>query len=229
MNKKEIYNIRKKLKDKSYRKIFFEKNKRENKKNVAELVKYFIDAEKVDKKWKVHIVVSDILSRRKIPPYDYNSFSSSNLLGATKEQGYEIMIFFNSSRMGFLSRIALVPLISHEVKHFKQASKSPKNYLMSMISDKLSRDLESEADKKITENCGFDELRKQEVLESVLYCYDNFGGWIGAGKMADFWYKDIEKIYGGGYMKNMTDREYRAFLEAKKKKNIGIFIEFFAK
>ena len=45
--------------------------------------------------------------------------------------------------------------------------------------------------------------------------------------MADFMYKQREKIYGGGYIKEMTKEEYSAFLESLKRKDIDIFMNFF--
>ncbi|MBI2629207.1 hypothetical protein HYW74_03935, partial [Candidatus Pacearchaeota archaeon] len=46
-------------------------------------------------------------------------------------------------------------------------------------------------------------------------------------KMALFFYRGIKKIYGDGYLGDMTDEEFRIFSDAMKKKNIKIFISHF--
>jgi len=220
---KEILRIRKVLH--KNRKKFWEENRKNfdaNIKNILDQLKLTIN---IDDKWKVYITSFNFISEKEIPPFHYDSFSSTNLIAASKNQGYEIAMFINKARLGFLSFPALIPLMIHEIKHVEQAAKHPKKYLMSMIKDKISEKLEHEADKDIAKVS--DEFRKEEILESILYCYDQWG-WTAAQEMADFWHSKIETIYGFGYLKDMTKEEYAAFLEAKSKKDINRFIDFFA-
>lgn len=215
---KQIKQSRNKLK--YDRKNFWQENKINFENNLKKIVKKL----ELPKSWKVYLVTSNFLSLKKILPFDDDSWNSTNLIAATKRQGFEIMIFFNRAKSKFLSLPGLIPLVVHELKHVNQAAKSPKNYLKAAINDKISRNLEVEAEKEI--KLLPDEFRKEACLEMILYCYDQ-GGWEMAKKMADFLYKKQEKMYGGGYQKGMTFEEYEVFLEAKKKKNINIFREFF--
>lgn len=211
-NLKQFGKIKIELKDNEARKKFWLRNIKNFEKNLEILVPKKIG------KYKVYLVCGEF-SGKKIMPYDTGSFSSCNLLAASKKQGYEIMVFLNKARLGFLSSEALMPVILHEIKHIRQAVRNPKEYLISIIDDKISIRLEKEAEKID------DKLRKRYALESVLYCYDNYG-WSGAEKMAKFLFNS-DKLYGGGYKKTLSLKEYKAFLEARKKKNIDIFIEVY--
>lgn len=214
---KQIPKIRKRLL--KNRKKFW----RDNKKNFKRNIKLLVNGAELPKRWKIYIVASNFLFDKKIFPFDYDSWSATNLISATKKQKFEIMLFFNKARSEFLSMPALIPLIKHELYHVNQVAKNPKEYLLSIINDNLSRKLEIEAEKNARAN---DEFKKEWVLESVLYCHD-MGGWKFSKKMADFLFKEMKNIYGGGYERVMTKKEYEIFLKAMKKKDIGIFIKNF--
>ncbi|MFA5992580.1 MAG: hypothetical protein WC796_02665 [Candidatus Pacearchaeota archaeon] len=217
---------RKKLLDYKFRKKLWQENIKNNDKNIKSLVDSALSKLKLDRKWKVFVIVSNFLAKKnsKMPPFDINSFSCTYLNVCSAKQGYEIVMFFNKARMSFLSKDALQPLVLHESVHVKQAVANPEKYLMSAVDDDLSEELELEAEK---ESSKFDEFRKQMVLEMVLYSYDNFNGWKGAEKMVNFLYKDILTIYGPGYLRDMTKEEYEAFQEARRKKDIGLFVRCF--
>ncbi len=217
MRKNLILKLRKKLLNKSFRRKFFSENKKNFEKNI---IKVLNSKKNKTGKFKIYVVAGSFLGK-KARPYDYDSFSATNLIGATKQQGYEIMLFLNKARLEFLSIPALMPLILHELAHVKQAGKNPKEYLFSILNDKISRKLEGEAEKSI--KCK--EEKREYALESVLYCY-GIGGWEKAGKMAEFLF-DQDKLYGGGYEKALSKKEYKAFLGARKGKNINTFIESF--
>ena len=209
---------RKKLKE--LRMLFWEDNKRNFKKNVQKI----IALTPPPKDWKVYVSASNFLFDKNIFPFDYDSWSSTNLIAATDKQGYEIMVFLNKARLEFLSLPALVHLISHELIHVEQAAKNPERYLKSIVDDEIAKEGEIEAESRVRNLS--DKFREQWVLESVVYCYD-FGGWSFAKKMADFFHGELENLYGGGYDKGMTEEEYQAFLKAMKEKEIDVFIEFF--
>lgn len=215
---KEIKKCRKALKEN--RASFWEDNKKNFEKNIRKIIK----SQKLPKRWKVYLVVSRVLSDKKIWPFDCDSWSSTSVIGATKKQGFEIMMFFNKAGGEFLSAPALMPLVVHELQHIKQIAKSPKNYIISVMNDKISINLEKEAEKEVKNLPK--EIKEEAVLEKILYCYD-LGGWEMAQKMADFMHRKREEVYGGGYIKEMTKEEYEAFMKAKKNKNINIFIDFF--
>lgn len=222
VGKKEILKLRRKLKDKRERKKLWLKNNRNFEKNILKIFNK-VKNKNLNKKWKIYILTGSFLGKKAMP-YDYDSFSSTNLIAATEKQGFEIIIFLNKARISFLSLPALLPLIMHEIEHVKQTQKNPKKFLLSMLDDELSEKLENEAEaeiKKVSE-----EFKREYALESVLYCYDT-GGLEKAKKMADFLFNQ-EKLYGGGYEKGISKKEYKAFLSAEKKKNINLFIEIFA-
>lgn len=199
---------------------FWEDNKRNFKKNIKKITSLYT----IPDKWSLYLVASDFLFDEQIFPFDYDSWSSTNLIAGTRKQGFEIMMFLNKARLQFLSLPALIPIIEHEFMHVQQAAKNPKRYLKSIINDSISKKIEIEAEKKVRYIS--DEFRKQWVLESVLYCYD-LNGWGFAKKMADFLYIQMENMYGGGYDKGMTKEEYEVFLEAEDKKDIFIFMNLF--
>lgn len=201
---------------------FWQDNKRDFKKNIKKIMAIY----PVPEKWSLYLVASDFLFDEQVFPFDYDSWSSTNLIAATKKQGFEVMMFLNKARLQFLSLPALIPILEHEFEHVLQAARNPKKYLKSIINDSLSKKLEVEAEKKARYIS--DEFRKQWVLESILYCYD-LNGWGFAKKMADFLYVQMEDMYGGGYDKGMKKEEYEIFLEAEEKKDIFIFINFFIK
>ncbi len=201
---------------------FWEENKKDFKKNIKKIM----ELHPMPKKWRLYIVASDFLFDKEIFPFDYDSWSSTNLIAATKKQGFEIMIFLNKARLQFLSLHGLIPLIEHEFEHVIQASRNPKKYLKSIINDSISKKLEVEAEKKVRYIS--DEFRKQWVLESVLYCYD-LQGWKLAKKMADFLYLQMSDMYGGGYDKGMLKEEYEHFIKAREEDDISIFMDFFEK
>ena len=214
---KQIPKIRKKLL--KNRKKFWKDNKRNFKKNI----KLLVNGAELPKRWKIYIVASNFLFDKKVFPFDYDSWSATNLISATNKQGFEIMLFFNKARSEFLSLPALIPLVGHELYHTNQVAENPKKYLLSITNDNLSRKLEAEAEKNTYIN---DEFRKEWVLESVLYCYD-IGSWKFAKKMTNFLFKEMKNIYGGGYERGMTKEEYEMFLKAMKKKDLSIFITNF--
>lgn len=215
---KEILHCRTKLK--KNRKRFWENNKKTFCKNVVEILRSC----ELPKDWKTYVVASNFLSDKEILPFDYNSWSNVNLVAATKKQGFEIMVFINRSRAEFLSRPAIVPLILHEAQHIRQAANNPKNFTSATLNDEVAKSFEKDAEKHI--RFLSDEFRKEAVLESVLYCYD-IGSWNYASKMANFFYKERENIYSGGYDKDMTDSEFNLFQKAKREKKINLFIDYF--
>ena len=91
-------------------------------------------------------------------------------------------------------------ILLHEIEHVKQAEKSPKAFLLSMLNDKASRKLEKQADKA----ANLKEEKREYALESILYCYE-IGGWEKATKMAEFLFNH-DKLYGGGYEKELSKK-----------------------
>lgn len=213
----EVSKNRERLKSFVERRCFWNENKRNFDVNIAKIVKII----KLPKGWKIYLATGNFISNKKIMPYDYDSWSNTVLVAATKKQGHEIMIFFNRARAEFLSLPALLPLIIHEIEHVKQLAKSPTAYLKGIYNDELSRKLEIEAEKpikKISIN-----FRKEALIESILYCYDT-GSWKAAQRMANFLNKELADIYSGGYDQGMSNEQYKIFVEAKKQKNINLFI-----
>ena len=222
----ETYIARRKLL--GNRKIFWQDNEKNCEKNCLILINLFKKQYQIPQKWKIKAIVGEFSKENNagIKPFDYFSYSLTNLVAASKKQNYEFLIFLNKARIGFLSKTALIPLISHEMKHIKQGTLNPKEYLISTIDDKLSEKLEKEAEIFARKIKNWNEFRKQQVLESILYCYDKFG-WKGAKKMALFFYNDIKKIYGDGYLGDMTSEEFSKFLKSMRKKDINLFIDYF--
>ncbi len=207
---------------------FWRANKKNCERNCLFLVNLFKRQYQIPQKWKIKVIVGHFSDKNnlEIKPCDYFSYSLTNLVVASKKQNYEFLIFLNRARIGFLSKTALIPLISHEMRHIKQGTLNPKEYLLSTIDDKISEKLEKEAEFSARNIKNWDEFRKQQVLESILYCYDQFG-WNGARKMALFFYKEIKEIYGDGYLGEINDEEFKIFLNAMKKKDINLFINYF--
>ncbi len=215
---KEILQNRNRLK--KNRKLFWENNKKNFRKNVTEILKKC----ELPKDWKTYVVVSNFLSNKEMLPFDHDSWSIVNIAAATKKQGFETIMFINSSRVGFLSRPAIVPLVVHEVQHVRQVAKNPKKYIACIFNDKIAESFEIDAE-KYTRYLS-DEFRKEEVLESILYCYD-LGGWKTATKMANFFNKEAKDLYSGGYDKRMENSEFSLFKQAKNKNKMDIFIDYF--
>jgi hypothetical protein len=211
--------IRKNLMRKSDRKRLWLKNMNEFKENIMVLVNYF----PVPKKWLINVVASKFLFTETIMPYNSRAWSTTDIIAASKRQGFEILMFFNAARLNFLSRPAITPIVVHEMYHIQQIARNPKLYVESMFRDDLQW-LETEADQAA--NAFPDICREEFMLESILYCYDQ-KGWKGASKMAIYLHEGITKQYGGGYLSGMTKEEYALFLEAKQKKDIKIFLKRF--
>lgn len=204
------------------RKNFWNKNKINFRNNIKTLVSFF----KFPEEWTVNIIASRFLLDKHDMPYDKDVWSFSDLLGATDKQGKDIILFFHKSDLEFLSTPALLPIVIHEVAHVFQAIENPKLYVQSTVNDELNRKYETEADNEVRKYN--DEFRRENVLEKILYCYDE-RGWEGAKKMADYLYKEAKNAFGGGYDQVMTKEEYDAFIKAEQDKDIDEFIDYFIK
>ena len=204
------------------RKKFVQKNKINFLNNLKTLISFFNFPEG----WKVNVVASYFLLDKDIKsmPYDTDSWSFVDVVAASENQGYDIVVFFNRTELEVLSAPALIPIIIHELKHVEQATKNPKVYVETSVNDELNKSFEREAEAEREKYS--DEFRKQDVLEKVLYCYDK-KSWKGAKKMAQFLYEENENAFGGGYRKEMTKEEYEIFLKAEDEKDIDIFIDYF--
>jgi hypothetical protein len=223
INSKYLKQIKKSRQEIKYnRKKFRQKNKDNFLNNLKTLVSFYNFPEG----WKVNVVASYFLLDKDTMsmPYDTDVWSFVDVVAATKNQGYDLVVFFNRSDLEFLSAPALIPIIVHELKHVEQATKDPKTYITTSVDDELNKTYEKEAEKE--REFYSDEFRKQDVLEKVLYCYDK-KSWKGANKMVHFLYEENENIYGGGYMKEMTKEEYEIYLKAEEEKDIDIFIDYF--
>ncbi len=174
--------------------------------------------------WSVSIIASRFLLDRHTMPYDKDVWSFSDVVAATKNQGFDIILFFNKTDLEFLSAPALVPIIVHEVAHVYQAAREPKKYVQATVDDDLNKVYEKEAD---AESAKYDdEFRRENVLEKIMYCYDE-EGWKGAKKMADYLFKEAKDSFGGGYDQDMKKEEYAAFEKAEDDKDIDVFIDYF--
>ena len=202
------------------RKKFWQNNKNNFEKNIQKIIK----TQKLPKGWKIYFIASNFLSYKGIMPYEYEAWSIVNLVGATKKQGFEIMVFLNKAK-SFLSLPGLLHIVIHELAHVNQVAKNPKKQIKFALNDKYSKSLEIDAEKQ-TRKIVPEEFWKQEVLEFILYCYDN-GGWKASTKMVDFLYKKRADVYSGGYDKGITKKEYEAFMLSKRKRDINIFIDYF--
>ena len=195
-----------------------------NKKDFEENIKFLVNKATTPRDWKIYTIASHFVTDEEIMPYGYDSWSCVLLIAATKKQGQELLLFYNEARIGFLSLPALLPLVTHELLHTHQAAASPKKYSSSAFNDSYGSALETEVES------GIHDLPKiflqEAVLESVLYCYDK-KGWNSAQKMIDFLYKDRIKLYTGGYLPWLTQTDHEAFSEAKRQKNISVFINYY--
>lgn len=201
------------------RKSFWEKNKRNFKNNIRSVSNFY----GLPSKWKVHLVASRFVSTGDIPPYGRDSWSAVNLISASKNQGYEAMLFINRARAEFLSLPGLMPLVAHELGHVEQAARQPRKYIHGAIDDNISQELEADAEKRV--RALPEKARKEYVLESILYCYD-FYGWTGARKMADFLYGRDEDLRDKGYDRWMTEEEYNMFSRAEKEEDVDVVFGF---
>lgn len=201
------------------RRDFWNKNRVNFRNNLKTLVSFF----KFPEKWNVNIIASRFLLDKPVMPYDMEVWSFSDVVAATKNQGYEIIIFFNKTDLEFLSAPGLLPIVVHEVKHVYQAAEDPIEYATLEVDDKLNQEYEKEAELEVRKYS--DEFRKEYVLENVTYCFDE-KGWEGAKKMVKFLYEDSQDSWGGGYSQDMKKEEYEAFVKAEEEKDIDIFIDF---
>lgn len=204
------------------RKEFWKKNKVNFRNNLKTLISFFPFPEA----WRVNIVASYFLLDKEgvSMPYDNDVWSFADIVGATKNQGHDLVVFFNRTDLEFLSAPALVPIVVHEMKHVEQAAQDPKKYIEEGVNDELNREFEKEADAEVRKFS--DEFRKENVLEKVMYCYDK-RSWKGAKKMAYYLYEDAKDAFGGGYDQEIKKEEYETFLKAEEEKDIDIFIDFF--
>ena len=115
------------------RKRFWDKNKKDFGKNVCRI----IEESKKPKGWKIYVVASSFEPAKKIFPFDHDAWSSTNVVAASKNQGFEVMMFFNRAGGEFLSRSALLPLVLHELWHVQQIAKSSKDYIKSITDYKI--------------------------------------------------------------------------------------------
>ncbi len=223
INNKYIKQIKKSRQELKYnRKNFVQKNKVNFLNNLKTLVSFF----EFPEGWKVNVVASYFLLDKdtRSMPYDNDVWCFVDIVAASENQGYDLVVFFNRTDLEFLSAPALIPIVIHELKHVEQATHDPKKYITSSVDDELNNIYEKEAEAE-RKNYS-DEFRKQDVLEKVLFCYDK-KGWKGAKKMAHYLYEENENAFGGGYMKEMTKEEYEIFLKAEDEKDIDIFIDYF--
>jgi len=205
---------------KNDRKNFWNKNSVNFRNNIKNLISFF----KFPEKWNISIVASRFLLDKHTMPYDKDVWSFSDVVGATENQGFDIILFFNKTDLEFLSAPALLPIVVHEVKHVFQAADNPIKYAKVTVDDELSKKYEEEADGEVRKYS--EEFRKENVLEKIMYCYDE-EGWKGAKKMAYYLYEEAEYAFGGGYDQQMLKQEYDAFEKAREEKDIDIFIDYF--
>ena len=199
---------------------FWNKNKVNFRNSIKTLVSFF----KFPEGWNVSIIASRFLLDRHTLPYDKDVWSFSDVIAATKNMGFDVILFFNKTDLEFLSAPALLPIVVHEAAHVYQATSDPKEYIKSTVDEELNKSYEKEADAEVRKYS--DEFRKENVLEKVLFCYDE-EGWAGAKKMADYIYFESKDAFGGGYDQDMKKEEYEAFKKAQEEKDIDLFIDYF--
>jgi len=217
---RKIKECRKILHSPSKRRKFWKENKNNFEKNVVAI----IDTLSFPKKWRIYVTAGNFLPKKKVTPYDYDSWNSTFLVAATKRQGFEIIIFLNKARSEFLSLPAIIPLIVHESGHIKQAARSPQKYFRSYFNDAIAQKDEAEAELELQKLP--QEMIDEAALESILYCFDK-GGWNMAQKMANYLHKEQPEAYSGGYTQGMTKKQYQLFSRSKKAKDINILIDEF--
>ncbi len=223
INSKYLKQIKKARQELKYnRKNFWQKNKVNFLNNLKTLISFF----PTPSGWRVNVVASYFLLDKEGPsmPYDDDVWSFVDIVGATKNQGYDLIVFFNRTDLEFLSAPALIPLVIHEMKHVEQAARDPGKYIETGVNDELNRQFEVEADGAVKRYS--DEFRKQNVFEKIMYSYDK-KSWKGAKKMAHYLYEEAEDAFGGGYDQQMTKQEYDIFIKAEEERDIDIFIDYF--
>jgi len=221
LNSKFLKQVKKaRLEIKNDRKNFWNKNSVNFRNNIKNITSFF----KFPEKWTVNVIASSFLIDRKVMPYDKDVWSFSDVVGATENQGFDMILFFNRTDMEFLSAPGLIPIVVHEIKHIFQAAENPVEYNKATINDDVNKKYEKEAEAEIRRYS--EEFRKQYVLENVMFCYDE-ESWEGAKKIVDFLHRDVKNAWGGGYENDMNDEEYEAFKKAEEEKDIEIFIDYF--
>ncbi len=203
-------------------KAFWDKNKRDFEKNLKEISKNY----KFPKPWKVNIITANFISKKdkEIMPYDKSTWSFVDVVGATKKQGFDIIIFFHKSDLDYLSLPAMIPVLVHEMKHAYQAIKNPKRYTEQVTDDQLYKKFEADAEAELRKYS--DDFRKQLVLERIAYSFYK-KGWKAAQKTAHYFYEESMYAFGEGYEREMEKYEYELFLNAFKKKDFNLFIDSF--
>ncbi len=221
INNKYLKQIKKARHELKYnRKEFWKKNQVNFLNNIKTLISFF----EFPEKWIVNVIASRFLIDREVMPYDPDVWSFSDVISATEDVGYNIILFFNRTDLEFLSAPALLTMVVHEVAHVYQAAKEPERYVLSGVDVKINREYEKEA---VTEERNYsDEFRKENILEKILYCYDK-KGWKGAKKMVQYLHEEDHEAFGGGYDQEMKKEEYEAFLKAEEEKDLDIFIDYF--
>ncbi|MBS3078490.1 hypothetical protein J4218_00030 [Candidatus Pacearchaeota archaeon] len=202
------------------RKNFWKKNQVNFLNNIKTIISFF----EFPEKWTVNVIASRFLLDKESMPYDNDVWSFSDVVSATEDIGYNIILFFNRTDLEFLSAPAILPLVVHEIAHVYQAAREPETYVTSSIDKELNKEYEKEAEAE--EKKFSDEFRKQNVLEKVLYCYDK-KGWKGAKKMVQFAREEVKDAFGGGYDEDLTEEEYKIFQKAEEEKDMDIFIDYF--
>jgi hypothetical protein len=203
------------------RKEFWQKNRVNFKNNIKNITSFF----KFPENWNVNIIASRFLLDKHTLPYDKDVWSFSDVVAATKNQGFEIVIFFNKTDLEFLSAPALLPIVVHEIKHVYQAAENPIEYNKATINDDVNKKYEKEADEFAAKYS--EEFRKENILEKIMFCYDE-EGWKGARKMIDYLYIEAKDAFGGGYDQEIKKEEYEAFKKAEEEKDIDLFIDYFS-
>jgi len=203
------------------RKEFWQKNRVNFKNNIKNITSFF----KFPENWNVNIIASRFLLDKHTLPYDKDVWSFSDVVAATKNQGFEIVIFFNKTDLEFLSAPALLPIVVHEIKHVYQAAENPIEYNKATINDDVNKKYEKEADEFAAKYS--EEFRKENILEKIMFCYDE-EGWKGERKMIDYLYIEAKDAFGGGYDQEIKKEEYEAFKKAEEEKDIDLFIDYFS-
>lgn len=215
---KQVKKARNELK--FHRPDFWNKNRVNFKNNIKTLIGSY----KFPENWTVNVIASTFLMDKESLPFDTDVWSFSDVVSATKEQGYNIVIFFNKADLEFLSLPALLPIVVHEAEHVYQVPKNPKQYVLATVDDNISKELEKGADAEVKKYS--DEYRRENVLEKIMFCYDK-QSWSGAKKMIDYLYNEAKDNFGGGYDQEVNREEYKAFQEALEEKDIDIFVNHF--
>ncbi len=189
--------------------------------NFSKNIKYLTEKIGSPKGWKIYSLIGEFITNKEIRPYDYDAWSITVPSAATEKQGHEILMYFNRAK-AYLSLAALLPLVVHEMAHTLQIAKNPEQYIRFSVDDKLCDTLEQEAESAVIKINK--EFIKQHVLESIAYCYDQWG-WEAAERMATYFLKEKANMYGGGYKSLMDEQEFTLFQEAKRINDIMAFIK----